>query len=267
MKPPTISVPEDTTVEVGETFDELAGVTASDEADGDLTAEIDVVGEVDTDTAGSYALTYVVGDRNGNQAIATRVVRVVEVADTRSATSVTVGNASVTFGQQATLSARVTPATATGLVRFLNGEEVLCEAMAANGTASCTVATLPPPGDYVVVASYVGDEAHQESQRSFVLRVADAAVAAKADPRLRAKVARASLARGVKVVLKAKVSPGATGQVVFRAGGRTLCVAAVTNGVATCRVRLAPGTWKVRAAYAGSAAYAADKAVVSFRKR
>jgi hypothetical protein len=267
VKPPTISVPEETTVEVGEVFDKLAGVTATDETDGDLTAEVDVVGEVDTDTAGSYALTYVVGDRNGNQAIATRVVRVVEVADTRATTAITVGNASVTFGQQATLTAKVTPATATGLVRFLNGEEVLCEAMAANGTASCTVATLPPPGDYVVVASYVGDRAHQESQRSFVLKVADGAAAAKADPRLRAKVAKASLLRGAKVVLKAKLATGATGQVVFRSGGRTLCAATVEDGVATCRVRLRPGAWKVRATYAGSAAYTSDKAVLSFRKR
>ena len=117
----------------------------------------------------------------------------------------------------------------------------------------------------MVVAAYVGDQAHQESQRSFVLKVADAA--AKADARLRAKAAKASLAPGAKVVLKAKVAAGATGRVVFRSGGRTLCVATIEDGVAKCAVRLKPGTWKVRAKYAGSAAYAADKAVVTFRKR
>lgn len=265
VKPPTISVPEETTVTLGETFEPMAGVSATDETDGNLTAEVDVVGDVDTDTAGSYALTYVVADKNGNQAIATRVVRVVEAADARATTAITVGNVSVTFGQQTTLTARITPASATGLVRFLQGEEVLCEAMAANGTASCVVKTLPPPGDYVVVASYVGDQGHRESQRSFVLKVTDAA--AKADPRLRAKVAKASLAHGAKVVLRAKVAAGATGQVVFRSGGRTLCLAVIEDGVATCKVRLKRGAWKVRATYAGSAAYAADKAVLTFRKR
>lgn len=265
VKPPTISVPEETTVTVGEDFAPMAGVSATDETDGNLTAEVDVVGLVDVDKAGSYALTYVVADKNGNQAIATRVVRVVEAADSRATTAITIGNASVTFGQQTTLTATITPASATGLVRFLQGEEVLCEAMAANGTASCTVKVLPPPGDYVVVASYVGDPAHQESQRSFVLKVADAA--AKADPRLRAKVAKASLARGAKVVLKAKVAAGVTGQVAFRSGGRTLCVTTIEDGVAKCRVRLKPGTWKVRATYAGSATHAADKAVLTFRKR
>ncbi|WP_436697984.1 LamG-like jellyroll fold domain-containing protein [Nocardioides sp. BYT-33-1] len=261
---PTLVVPAETTLTVGDAFEPKAGVTATDDVDGDLTAQVEVVGDVDTDRAGSYPLTYVVVDANGNQAIASRVVRVVEAVDTRAATAVTVGNVSVAFGQQPTLTAKVGPASATGLVRFLEGEETLCEAMAVNGTATCTVKILPPPGDYVVVASYVGDADHREAQRSFVLKVADAA---KADPNLRAKVAKASLARGAKVRLKAKVAAGVTGRVVFKSGGRTLCTATVEDGVATCRVRLTPGAWKVKAKYTGSTAYAADKAVVRFRKR
>ncbi len=265
VKPPTIVVPEETTVPVGGTFRPMEGVSASDDSDGDLTAQVTVVGEVDVAKAGSYALTYVVADANGNQALANRVVRVVQPADARATTTIVVDNTSVTFGQQTTLTAAITPSSATGLVRFLQGEEVLCEAMATNGTASCTVKTLPPPGDYVVVASYAGDQAHQESHRSFVLKVAD--VVAQADPRLRVTAAKASLVRGAKVVLKAKVAAGATGQVVFRSGGRTLCTATIKDGVAKCKVRLKPGTWTVRATYAGAAAYASDRAVVRFRKR
>ncbi|WP_408898130.1 LamG-like jellyroll fold domain-containing protein [Nocardioides sp. R1-1] len=261
---PTIVVPAETTLTVGDVFDPLEGVSATDDVDGDLSAAVTPIGTVDTEKPGSYALTYAVSDANGNQALASRVVRVVAAVDDRAATAVSVGNVAVTFGEQPTLTARVSPASATGLVRFLEGEEVLCEAMAANGTASCTVATLPPPGDYVVVASYVGDAGHKEAQRSFVLKVADAA---KADPRLKAKVAKASLARGAKVVLKAKVAPGVSGQVTFRSRGRTLCVATVEDGVARCAVRLRPGAWKVKAKYAGSSAHAADKAVVRFRKR
>ncbi|MDQ6523349.1 LamG-like jellyroll fold domain-containing protein [Nocardioides sp. LHD-245] len=260
---PTIEVPAETTLTVGDRFVAKDGVTATDDVDGDLTTQMEVVGDVDTGQAGSYPLTYVVADKNGNQAIVSRVVRVVEPVDARATTAVTVGNVSVAFGQQPTLSAQVSPASATGLVRFLEGEEMLCEAMAANGTASCTVKTLPPPGDYVVVASYAGDKSHQESQRSFVLKVA----AAQADPRLKAKAAKASLVGDAKVKLKAKVAPGVTGRVVFKSGGRRLCVATIEDGVATCRVRLRPGTWKVKAKYAGSAAYAKDKAVFTVRKR
>ncbi|GAA3530725.1 LamG-like jellyroll fold domain-containing protein [Nocardioides daeguensis] len=264
---PTITVPAETTLSVGEAFDPKAGVSASDDTDGDLTAAVGFVGAVDTTKAGSYPLTYLVTDKNGNQAIASRVVHVVKAADSRAAATVTVANTSVTFGQQPTLTAKIGPSSATGLVRFLEGEETLCEAMAVNGTASCTVRTLPPPGDYVVVADYVGDAGHQPAQRTFVLKVADQA--AKADPGLKAKAKKSSLAPGKRVVLRATVGAGVSGQVVFRSGGRVLCTATIRDGVATCTAprSLRRGTWKVRATYAGSASHAADKAVFTVRKR
>ncbi|MBM7516560.1 LamG-like jellyroll fold domain-containing protein [Nocardioides nitrophenolicus] len=261
---PVISVPEGTTLTVGDAFDPKAGVTATDNVDGDLSAEVQPIGVVDTAKAGSYALTYVVADANGNQAIAHRVVQVVEPVDSRAVTTVTVANTNATFGTDLTLSAQVGPSGATGQVRFLNGEEVLCEATVSGGAATCVVRMLPPPGDYVVTALYDGDEAHREAQRSFVLKVADAA---KADPGLKAKAKPGSLAKGKKVVLRARVAAGATGQVVFRSGGRTLCTATIDAGVATCKVRLKPGSWKVKARYAGSTAYAGDKAVFTVRKR
>ncbi len=54
-----------------------AGVTASDDVDGDITANVTTTGTVDTATAGSYTLTYDVSDAAGNAAIAvTRTVQV-----------------------------------------------------------------------------------------------------------------------------------------------------------------------------------------------
>jgi len=268
---PSIELPEETTLTVGDSFDRLAGVRATDDTDGDVTDRIRVVGDVDTDTAGSYALTYLVDDANGNQSVATRVVRVVEPVDDRAGTTVSVANASVAFGQQLELTAQVRPAGATGLVRFLNGEEVLCEAPVVDGSARCTVRMLPPPGDYVIVASYAGDDDHRESQRSFVLSVDDPGRRSRgqADPHLRAKAKKASLAPGRRLVLKAVVADGATGQVTFRSRGRTLCVATVRDGVALCKAprRVGKGTWRIRAKYAGDSAYAADKAVITVRKR
>ncbi|VXC05774.1 LamG-like jellyroll fold domain-containing protein [Citricoccus sp. K5] len=76
---PELTVPEAATLTVGDEFDPLAGVSATDNTDGDVTASVQVIGSVDTSTAGAYTLTYVAEDANGNQAIASRSV-VVEAA-------------------------------------------------------------------------------------------------------------------------------------------------------------------------------------------
>ena len=66
----------DVTVEFGAVFDPLAGVSATDDVDGDVTAAIKVAGTVDTAKAGSYELTYTVSDKAGNVATAKRTVTV-----------------------------------------------------------------------------------------------------------------------------------------------------------------------------------------------
>lgn len=263
---PTITFPEGDTVTVGETFDPLAGVSATDDTDGDVSDRIEVVGTVDTEKAGSYALTYLVTDTNGNQLVAPRAVRVVGAVDSRTSTQVRVDSTSVEFGRALRLTATVTPSSATGRVRFLQGEEVLCEATLSKGTARCTVRTLPPPGSYVVTTLYDGDSAHKPSQRTFVLTVRPKA---KADPRLKAWAAATSVPAGRAAVLRATLATGATGRVVFTGGGRTLCVATVRAGRASCSTTrtLRAGPHQVRASYAGNAAFTADAASFSFRKR
>ncbi|WP_238567703.1 DUF5011 domain-containing protein [Bifidobacterium stellenboschense] len=67
---------DDVTVDFGAAFDPLAGVTASDDVDGDVTSSITVEGAVDTSKAGDYMLTYTVSDKAGNKATATRKVTV-----------------------------------------------------------------------------------------------------------------------------------------------------------------------------------------------
>lgn len=75
---PVLTVPAGGSVKVGETFDALAGVTASDGVDGDLTDAITVKGSVDTSKTGANTLTYSVRDAAGNTATATRTVMVLE---------------------------------------------------------------------------------------------------------------------------------------------------------------------------------------------
>ena len=65
----------DKTIEVGDEFDPLAGVTAKDAEDGDLTDKIEVVkNTVDTKKAGKYEVTYKVTDSDG--ATRTKTIKV-----------------------------------------------------------------------------------------------------------------------------------------------------------------------------------------------
>lgn len=54
------------------------GITAYDNADGNLTSEIKVEGEVNVDKAGTYTLIYSVTDKSGNKTIAERKVTVID---------------------------------------------------------------------------------------------------------------------------------------------------------------------------------------------
>jgi hypothetical protein len=68
------------TVELGDTYTD-DGATAEDDEDGDITALIIVDNPVNTDSAGTYTVTYSVSDAAGNPASATRTVIVEIVRD------------------------------------------------------------------------------------------------------------------------------------------------------------------------------------------
>ena len=73
---PVLSGTFNTNVTEGETFDPLAGVTATDYEDGDITANIIVTGTVDTSVPGDYTITYSITDSYGTTITADRVVTV-----------------------------------------------------------------------------------------------------------------------------------------------------------------------------------------------
>ena len=82
------------TVEVGTTYTDL-GATASDNYDGDITADIVIGGDnVDTSTVGQYTVTYNVTDSSGNDA--TEVTRTVNVTDTTAPVITLNGDAQIT---------------------------------------------------------------------------------------------------------------------------------------------------------------------------
>ncbi len=83
--PPTITLLGNSpvTVELGSTYTD-AGATASDNVDGNITTSIVIVNPVDTNTIGTYTITYNVQDAAGNNAI--QVTRTVNVVDTTNPT-------------------------------------------------------------------------------------------------------------------------------------------------------------------------------------
>ena len=76
---PVLTLNGDSTmiVKQGDPFED-PGATAQDNYDGDLTDQIEVSGDVDTNTIGTYTLTYTVSDSVGNETTVERIVEVVE---------------------------------------------------------------------------------------------------------------------------------------------------------------------------------------------
>ena len=70
---------EDKTIKVGDKFNPLEGVTATDKEDEDLTKDIKVIeNTVNPDKAGEYKVVYEVTDSQGAKATKTIIVKVVE---------------------------------------------------------------------------------------------------------------------------------------------------------------------------------------------
>lgn len=83
----------DSTLECGVLYTD-PGVTATDDEDGDITANVIRIGTVNPQSAGVYVVVYNVSDSDGNSAA--QVSRTVTVADTTRPTVVRVGPATVT---------------------------------------------------------------------------------------------------------------------------------------------------------------------------
>lgn len=75
-KAPTIILPTDNTLTVGEEFDPIKDVSAMDYTGKDITSQIQVAGQVNTSKPGTYELTYTVYDEYGYSTQAKRVITV-----------------------------------------------------------------------------------------------------------------------------------------------------------------------------------------------
>ena len=73
---PVLHGVDNKTINIGDSFNKLAGVTATDNEDGDITNKIKVDGSVDTSKAGNYKLVYSVEDSKGLKTEKDRVITV-----------------------------------------------------------------------------------------------------------------------------------------------------------------------------------------------
>ena len=153
-------------------------------------------------------------------------------------------------GAAVTLTATVSPASATGTVQFLNGAAVLGSAALANGSAQIAVANLPV-GSNSLTAVYGGDDANAGSTSAAVLQTVGKtnSTTALAGP-------AAPLNVGQGATFTATVTPSsATGTVQFLDGAAAIGTVAVNGGTAVFfTTALAAGSHSITAAYSGDGA-------------
>jgi len=156
------------------------------------------------------------------------------------------------YGQSVTMTANVSPSTATGTVQFLDGSTVLGTVTLNSGSASLAVSTLAA-GTHTLQAAYSGDSNYSPVTSSLWTQTVTKAVAAvglSASPN--------PSAFGQSVTLTAGISPpAATGTVQFLDGSTVLGTATVSGGTASLAVStLAVGPHSLSAAYSGDSNYA-----------
>ncbi len=189
-------------------------------------------GDVNLTTATSSAVSVTVGKATANVALATSA-------------------ASVAAGANVTLTATISPAAATGIVTFKNGNANLGTGTIAAGVATFSTTALAV-GNHSITAVYAGDANHNTGTSAALSQVVGAATSSVA-----LTASSNAPAYGASVTFTATVTGASvTGTVTFTdtTTSQTLGTGAVSGGVATFSTStLASGAHAVVAAYGGDA--------------
>lgn len=162
---PTIAVTSPNNLKVGETFDPMAGVTATDVEDGDITSKITVVSNnVDTSKAGTYQVIYEVVDADGNKFTASREIL---VSDSKPASVPTITNSASNNLTQGDTFDPMAGITATDVE---DGDITSKVTIVSNNVDTNT------PGTYTIVYS-VTDSSNQTFRLTHTVKVAAKVVA------------------------------------------------------------------------------------------
>ena len=155
-----------------------------------------------------------------------------------------------TFGQSVTLSAAVTPSTATGTVQFLDGSAALGTVI-SNGSAALSLSNLSA-GAHSITAVYSGD-ANDNSSTSNA--VAETVQKIATTTTFTGWGTRALL--GTSIAFTVAVTPAAaSGTVNLMKGTTILGTSTLSNGTASFNISTLPaGSTTIYAQYVGNASY------------
>lgn len=173
--------------------------------------------------------------------------------------------APVEVGGTITVRTRVAGGAPTGTVRLLSGSTTLATAALVNGRATLTVpAAGLGVGSHALSVAYGGDAQHAASADAVSVQVT------RASSTTTVAAARTSAAKGarVRVTVRSAVTATGTVKVVVRKGSRSVATRTVTlrRGAGTLTLpRLAVGSYRISAAYGGSAGVAPSSDVSVLR--
>jgi uncharacterized protein YdeI (BOF family) len=181
---------------------------------------------------------------------------------TASTTTISASTTTPVEGTAITLTATVSPSTATGTVTFYNGTSSLATETLTDGTATDSV-TFTTVGTASVTATYNGSSVYETSTSSPV-SVTVSATAAFVPTTTTLDASDTEPSAGDRVILTAKVDPAeSTGRVAFYDATASpslstpLGTATVNLGTATLAAAFTnTGTHRIIAIYGGSSSYA-----------
>jgi hypothetical protein len=174
---------------------------------------------------------------------------------TSTATTLSASSLTPMAGTNVTLTANVTPPTATGTVSFMEGSNMLgTGALSSSGVATYTVSSIVA-GAHNYTAVYAGD-ANDAGSTSSAVTVTAQAISTTTS----LSASSTNPNTGATVILTATVAPSAaTGTVTFMDGSTTLSTETLSGGSATFAVSSSTAaTHNYTAGYSGNSSYASS---------
>jgi large repetitive protein len=206
--------------------------------------------------AGTHSITAAYGgDASDSTASSTPLSQTVKIAAGAAVASSL--NPAIT-GQTVTITATVTPSTATGTVQFLDGATVLGTAAVSSGTAVLTTSALAQ-GAHVLTVAYSGDANDASAVSSAITQTVN-----PKNPTTTALSSNLNPAPvGNSVGFTATVSAGATGSVQFFDGATLLGSGSIVGTtVSLTTSTLTQGTHSITAVYGGDSINAPSTSAV-----
>ncbi len=154
------------------------------------------------------------------------------------------------FGQSVTLTATISPATATGTVTFYEGNLALASGSVSGGVVSANLSTLSV-GSHFLTATYGGDVRDSAGTSPILVQTVNAP-GTPSTTTLSSSVNPSSF--GQSVTFTATVSPAtATGTVAFDDGSQTIRTVALVSGTASISISsLSTGSHAITAVFGGN---------------